>query len=49
MQEMEKKDRKCTEPYWRVGGNGCLNIDTLMLVSVERASHGSWKASIRLL
>lgn len=49
MEERERNNRGCTDPRWRVGRNYALNVDTLMLVSVQRASYGSWEASIRLL
>jgi len=45
VQEMEGK--VCIEPEWRVGRYH-LNVDTLVLVSLQRVSHGSWMATIRL-
>lgn len=49
MEEREKKGRGCTDPRWKVGSGCCLNVDTLMLVSIRRATYGSWEASICML
>ena len=44
MQENEGK--ACDDYTWRVGGDSTLNVDNLVLVSLERASYGSWVAVI---
>ncbi|KAF9645446.1 hypothetical protein BDM02DRAFT_3131066 [Thelephora ganbajun] len=44
----EMEGQVCAEPAWMLGNNH-LNADNLALVSLQRASHGSWVASIRLL
>ena len=45
MQVMEM--RECTDPIWRVGP-GYLDVNHLVLVSLQRASDGAWVTSIRL-
>ncbi|KAF9654137.1 hypothetical protein BDM02DRAFT_3086137 [Thelephora ganbajun] len=44
----EMEGQVCTEPTWMLGHNH-LSVDDLALVSIQRVSHGSWVASIRLL
>jgi hypothetical protein len=46
-QEMEMKECDEPRPMWKVGP-GCLDVDHLVLVSLQRVSHGTWKTSIRL-
>ena len=47
MQDM--KQVECTEPIWRVGGPKYFDVDNFVLVSLQRASYGTWETSIRLL
>ena len=43
----EMKTKGCADPIWEVGP-GHLDVDHLVLVSLQRASHGTWETSIRL-
>lgn len=42
----EKEGEQCGNPEWRVG-RGHLDEESLVLVSLQRASSGTWEPSIR--
>ncbi|KAF9786715.1 hypothetical protein BJ322DRAFT_1019333 [Thelephora terrestris] len=45
----EMEQHQGMHPTWRVGANTALDINNLLLVSLERTTLGSWMANIRVL
>lgn len=39
---------ECADLAWKVGSN-CITVENLVLVSLTRASKGSWQPLLRLL